>query len=292
LRLLCDDIAALGQGARELRAPNGTCIELAEKSSLPQIPAGRQELIVSRAADATWVSGRAGMRYRDLIPGRFGGRFIASQIQIRDGGPVPDQVHFHNVRFQMIFCVKGWVRVVYEDQGPPFVLEAGDCVLQPPRIRHRVLECSAGLEVVEISCPAEHDTFIDHDLGLPTDALRPDRDFDGQRFLRHVASAAKVHTTRSGCRDLRLAEASGGLAGAIVVHAGSAGSFVQNWNHNGEFLFVYLLEGSLEVRDHAKALLSLQSGDSLAVPAGLDWTLDSCSDDLEFLEVRLPAIER
>ncbi len=65
------------------------------------------------------------------------------------------------VRFQMIFCAKGWVRVVYEDQGKfkpiqsdlnqifnlwlilkgdSFIMNAGDCVLQPPRIRHRVLE--------------------------------------------------------------------------------------------------------------------------------------------------------
>jgi quercetin dioxygenase-like cupin family protein len=266
--------------------------ELAKKSPSLTIPAGRPELVVSRAADATWVSGRAGMRYRDLIPGRFGGRFIASLIQIRDGGPVPDHVHFHDVRFQMIYCATGWVRVVYEDQGPPFILAAGDCVLQPPRIRHRVLESSAGLEVVEISCPAEHDTFIDHELGLPTDTLRPERGFDGQHFLHHIAGAAKSHTTRNGCRDLRLAEASGGLAGARVVHAESAGSSLRQWNHDGEILFVYLLGGSLAVRAKAAAMLSLRSGDSLAVPAGLDWELDSCSDDLEFLEVRLPAIER
>ena len=70
-----------------------------------------------------------------------------------------DYVHYHNVRFQIIYCYKGWVRVVYEDQGTPFVLQAGDCVLQPPRIRHRVIESSPGLEVIEIASPAEHETF-------------------------------------------------------------------------------------------------------------------------------------
>jgi quercetin dioxygenase-like cupin family protein len=40
----------------------------------------------------------------------------------------------------MIYCHRGWVRVVYEDQGEPFVMHPGDCVLQPPGIRHRVLE--------------------------------------------------------------------------------------------------------------------------------------------------------
>ena len=55
----------------------------------------------------------------------------------------------------MIYCYKGWVRVVHEDQRPSFILQAGDCVLQPPEIRHQVLECSPGLEVIEISSPAE-----------------------------------------------------------------------------------------------------------------------------------------
>ena len=46
-------------------------------------------------------------------------------------------------------------------------MEAGELVLQPPLIRHRVLESSPGLEVVEISAPALHETFADHDLKLP-----------------------------------------------------------------------------------------------------------------------------
>ena len=75
------------------------------------------------------------MYYRDLIPGRYGGRFIASHIRIPAGGPVPDYVHHHSVEFQLIFCVNGWVRVAYEDQGEPMVLNPGDCFLQPPHIR-------------------------------------------------------------------------------------------------------------------------------------------------------------
>ena len=39
---------------------------------------------------------------------------------------------FSQVGFQLIFCYRGWVEVVYEDQGAPFVLHAGDCVIQGP----------------------------------------------------------------------------------------------------------------------------------------------------------------
>ena len=90
----------------------------------------------------------------------------------------------------MIYCKRGRIKVVYEDQGPPFWLETGDCVLQPPEIRHRVLECTAGAEVIEVSMPAEHETWVEHKITLPTAELKPDRDFSGQRFMRSVAAEA------------------------------------------------------------------------------------------------------
>jgi hypothetical protein len=54
------------------------------------------------------------MRYRDLIPGRQGGRVIGSLIEIADGGTVADYVHYHAVDLQVIYCWQGAVRVVYE----------------------------------------------------------------------------------------------------------------------------------------------------------------------------------
>ena len=127
------------------------------------------------------------MMYRDLLPDRLGGKLIASHIRLTEGGPVPDYVHYHKIEFQMIRCIKGRILLVYEDQGEPFWLEPGDWVIQPPEIRHRVLECEAGSEVIEISMPAEHETWVDHEMTLPTIEYRPDRDFGGQRFVRHVA---------------------------------------------------------------------------------------------------------
>lgn len=137
----------------------------------------------SATIDEEWITGRAGMEYRDLIPDRLGGKVIASHIRLTQGGEVPDYVHYHKIDFQMIYCLKGRIKVVYEDQGPPFWLETGDCVLQPPEIRHRVLECTAGAEVIEVSSPAEHETWVEHDIKLPTGIERPEREFSGQRFF-------------------------------------------------------------------------------------------------------------
>lgn len=135
------------------------------------------------AGGSDWRVGRAGLEYRDLIPDRLGGKVIASHIRLIKGGEVPDYVHYHKVDFQMIYCVKGRIKVVYEDQGPPFWLETGDCVLQPPEIRHRVLECTAGAEVIEVTMPAEHETWVEHEDTLPTNTLNATREFSGQRFV-------------------------------------------------------------------------------------------------------------
>eukprot|EP00937_MAST-01D_sp_MAST-1D-sp2_P001747 g1747.t1 len=176
-------------------------------------------------SEGEWVTGRAGMLYRDLLPDRLGGRFIASHIRIAEGGAVPDYVHYHKVHFQMIFVIRGWVKVVYEGQGPPFVMRAGDCVLQPPTIRHRVLESSGPLEVVEVGCPAEHVTMADPLLQLPTPVAEPQRRFGGQRFARHRARGAQWGAWRSAqhgfdafeARDSGIAAASDGVASACVA---------------------------------------------------------------------------
>ena len=139
LRIMTDDVG-FADGVKTLTAPGGTQIEIAPLTLPLELPTTDHAFVVRRLADqAPWVIGRAGMQYRDLIPSRLGGSIIASHIRIPDGGPVPDMVHFHRVGFQLIYCYRGWVDVVYEDQGGPIRLYAGDCVIQPPEIRHRVL---------------------------------------------------------------------------------------------------------------------------------------------------------
>ncbi|MGB2752684.1 MAG: cupin domain-containing protein [Pyrinomonadaceae bacterium] len=153
---------------------------------------GHETLDLRPASDSEWTTGRAGMEYRDLIPDRMDGKVIASHIRLATGGEVPDYVHYHKIDLQMIYCLKGRIKVVYEDQGEPFWLEPGDCVLQPPEIRHRVLECEANSEVIEITMPAEHETWAEHEISLPTTELKPDRGFGGQRFFCHKAVNSDV----------------------------------------------------------------------------------------------------
>jgi len=254
---------------------------------VPQPPGMGPPFVVTRlSGDAPWVQGRAGMRYRDLIPDRRGGRVIASHIQIPGAGPVADYVHFHEIRFQMIYCHRGWVRVVYEDQGPPFVLHPGDCVLQPPRIRHRVLEAAAGTEVIEVSSPARHVTHVDHEIQLPTATERRDRLFGGQRFVRHEAASAEWHPRRAGfeARDTGIGEATSGLAEVHVLRPRGPGQ-PQAWRHDGELLFVFVLSGGATLRCQGSADERLTEGDACVVPAGVEHAWTECEPGVELLEV-------
>ncbi len=288
--LLCDDPKATGAGVTSLRAPNGVTVELVAANAQMAAPVTLQRLVVTRATDAaSWNTGRAGMHYRDLLPERHGGAFIVSHIRIPDGGPVPDYVHFHTIRFQAIFCRKGWVRVVYEGQGEPFLLEAGDCVLQPPLIRHRVLESSDGAEVIEIGAPAEHITQADHELALPTPDRYPARDFGGQRFVRHVAAAATWAPWRIRgfeATDTGIAKATGGLAGIRVVRTKGAQATVRQ-SHDTQFCFYFVLSGAVTIVLEG-ATHVLTADDSITIPGGMTYALADASSDLELLEITLP----
>lgn len=246
----------------------------------PHPPSFEPEFVLTRGGASGL--GRAGMNYRDLIPGRLGGSYIASHITIPDGGPVADWVHYHRIRFQMICVRKGWVRLVYEDQGEPFVMKAGDLVLQPPEIRHRVLESSAGLEVVEIGCPSLHATIADHVMELPNSRLDPDRDFRGQRFLRHVASETPWTPFAGGeAQETAMSAATKGFAEVRTIR--SAGSDIDFPRHDGELVFGFVLEGS--GRLNFRGGHEIGSSSAFAIPPDEEWSLSAMSDDFRLLHV-------
>src|SRR5262249_44145660 len=72
--------------------------------------------------------------------------------------------HFHDVDVQMIYVLKGWIKSEFEGQGEVTMRE-GAAWLQPPRIKHTVLDYSDDCEVLEIILPAEFKTV---ELEYPT----------------------------------------------------------------------------------------------------------------------------
>jgi len=268
-------------------APNGTVLSFHAHHTPLHMPPLQPGFVLTRLQD-NWVTGRAGMQYRDLIPDRQGGCFIASHIRIPNDGPVPDYVHYHKVLFQMIYCLAGEVEVVYEDQGPAFVLRPGDCVLQPPQIRHRVLNASNGLEVLEIGCPADHETHTDRKLTLPNNEINPKRDFEGSRFLRYHMDDSPWQpwwVNAFVCRELGYTAATQGLA--TVNHVRSTGPIpAQDCTHYNKLTFIYVLKGMLQLTTKDGETHNMSKGDSAVLAPGESHQI-AVVEPMEMLEVRI-----
>ncbi len=285
-----------GPVPRSRNAPNGTRIEFVASEPPTEIPppAPRASIQVREKAKSVWTRGRAGMLYRDLVPDRAGGYLIASHIRIPDGGPVLDNVHHHAIGFQFIYCRRGWVRLVYEDQGEPFILEADDCVLQPPHIRHRVLEASKGLEVIELASPAMHETRLDHEMELPTRRCKPDRDYAGQTFVLHRAKEAGWAPRRDTgieARDIGLRNATGGLVDVHVLRrrtATGSSRLEATIKRGGAFTFLFVLRGAVDIALDDLPATTLTADGACVVPVRSSLRCDRCTPDLELLEVQCP----
>lgn len=283
IRILTDDPDNFAEGARQLTAPNGTQITVVPLTPQVENTQTQHEFAVRRLRDeAPWVIGRAGMHYRDLIPSRLGGSIIASHIRIPDGGPVPDMVHYHTVGFQLIYCYKGWVDVLYEDQGEAIRLNAGDCVTQPPGIRHRVVEASPNIEVIEIGVPAEHITTIDHEFTLPNGTGDPNREWDGQIFVHHIKDDATWSPFRIPgftARDTGIAAGTKGVAGIQIARPDIGEPPLTK--HDADIHFTFVMEGQMTLSAEGQQDRDLRPGDAFVLPPSMAAQYKDCSSDLE-----------
>jgi len=123
--------------------------------------ARRQSFIASHhRADAFEQGLRRYAHYRDLgIAGATDGMVRAHVIKMIPPCD-PKEVskrHFHDVEFQMVYVLKGWLKGEYEGAGVVTMRE-GSCWLQPPKIKHAVLDYSDDCELLEIIMPADFTT--------------------------------------------------------------------------------------------------------------------------------------
>ena len=119
------------------------------------------QFVHAKAGDAAWSGGlRDIFDYRDLgIRDATNGDYVAHIIKAngRESADAVQQWHVHDCDFQMVLVLAGWADFEYEGQGVHH-LAKGDCVLQPPGIRHREIACSADFEVLEVVSPANFGT--------------------------------------------------------------------------------------------------------------------------------------
>ena len=103
---------------------------------------------------------RAYAQYRDLgIADATHG--LARAHVIRLVGPCnPEEVsklHFHDVEFQMVYVLKGWVKTYMDGVGET-TYQQNACWTQPPKIRHLIMDYSDDVELLEVILPADFRT--------------------------------------------------------------------------------------------------------------------------------------
>lgn len=91
-------------------------------------------------------------------------------------------------------------------------------------------------------------------------------------------------------RDLGIKEATGGMAVAHVIRARPGGEFVArtHW-HETEFQLVYVLKGWIKFDYEGEGEVLLEAGSCAYQPPGIRHRELGHSDDLELLEVVMPA---
>jgi len=122
----------------------------------------KQRIAISHYRDEDFKADglRAYAHYRDLgVAAASQG--IAQAHVIRLIGPCnPAEVsklHFHDLPFQMVYVLKGWVKTYLEGQGET-LMKAGSAWTQPPRIKHLIMDYSDDVELLEVILPAEFKT--------------------------------------------------------------------------------------------------------------------------------------
>lgn len=103
---------------------------------------------------------RAYAKYRDLgVAAASHG--LAQAHVIRLQGPCDpaevSKLHFHDVDFQMVYVLKGWVKTYMDGQGET-LMQQGSAWTQPPKIKHMILDYSDDVELLEVILPAEFRT--------------------------------------------------------------------------------------------------------------------------------------
>ena len=124
-------------------------------------PRAKQRFTVSHHNEADFDAGlRRYAKYRDLgINAATNGLVQAHVVQFVPPC-LPEEVsklHYHDVEFQMVYVLKGSIKTELEGQGA-ITMRQGSCWIQPPRVKHKVLDYSDDCQVLEIVLPADFKT--------------------------------------------------------------------------------------------------------------------------------------
>jgi mannose-6-phosphate isomerase-like protein (cupin superfamily) len=118
----------------------------------------KTNFLVTRANEGQFESmggSRDWLKIKDLgLSEATNGKFDAWKTRAAEMGGSTGR-HFHNYDFQIMFVLKGWVKMYYEGEGE-MILNEGDFVYHPKGHVHDFMEYSEDLELLEMASPANH----------------------------------------------------------------------------------------------------------------------------------------
>ena len=154
--------AAAGKTAARRRGATAAKTKAKQKPKpKPKAPPHTQRFVASHHHASAFEPGlRRYAHYRDLgIAAATNGLARAHVIRMIppcDPAEVSKR-HYHDVAFQMVYVLKGWIKGEYDGAGI-ITMREGSCWLQPPRIKHTVLDYSDDCELLEVILPADFAT--------------------------------------------------------------------------------------------------------------------------------------
>jgi hypothetical protein len=122
----------------------------------------KQRVAISHHRDEDFKADglRTYAKYRDLGVAEASSGLARAHV-IRLIGPCDpaevSKLHFHDVDFQMVYVLKGWVKTYIEGLGETMFSE-GSSWTQPPRIKHLIMDYSDDVELLEVILPADFKT--------------------------------------------------------------------------------------------------------------------------------------
>jgi hypothetical protein len=151
--------------ARKVAAKSTARRNLKSKGTAPAIARRarpKQRVAISHYRDEDFKADglRSYAKYRDLGVAEASAGVARAHV-IRLIGPcepeVVSKLHFHDVDFQMVYVLKGWVKTYLEGVGETTFSE-GSCWTQPSRIKHLIMDYSDNVELLEVILPADFKT--------------------------------------------------------------------------------------------------------------------------------------
>jgi hypothetical protein len=122
----------------------------------------KQRVAISHYRDEDFKADglRTYAKYRDLGVAEASSGVARAHV-IRLIGPcepeVVSKLHFHDVDFQMVYVLKGWVKTYLEGVGET-MFQTGSSWTQPSRIKHLIMDYSDDVELLEVILPADFKT--------------------------------------------------------------------------------------------------------------------------------------